>query len=364
VKRALVGLVAALTGAASIAAHGASRAATEPPATLAATGLYSDFAARVIAPDVLAFEPQYPLWTDGAAKSRWIRLPAGTWIDASDPDHFVFPVGTRLWKEFALERAVETRMTWLAEDGWHFATYAWSADGKEARLAPAEGVKHAAESAPGVPYDIPSTVDCRACHDASAKHVLGFDALQLSEDRDPLAPHAHDPAEDAVSLRELAERGLVRGLPQQIIDTPPRIEAATPRERAALGYLSSNCGTCHTSEGQLASLELDLSYSLARGSAALETTVERASRFRWPTDCDAQRIDLDAPKASVLVRRMASRQPLAQMPPLGTRARDTEALQLVTDWIREDLASSQRATSTPSSTPRLPSSNQRSTNQH
>jgi hypothetical protein len=357
VKTLLVGLVAAWTGAASIAARGEPRVATEPPPTLAETGLYSDCAARAIAPDVLAFEPQYPLWTDGAAKSRWIRLPPGTWVDASDPDHFVFPVGTRLWKEFALERAVETRMTWLAEDGWHFATYAWSADGKEARLAPAEGVKHAAESAPGVPYDIPSTADCRACHAASAKHVLGFDALQLSDDRDPLAPHARTPAADALALRELAERGLVRGLPRRLLETPPRIEAATPRERAALGYLSSNCGTCHTGDGQLASLELDLSYSLAHGAGAVATAVERASRFRWPTDCDPQRIDVDAPKASVLLRRMASRQPLSQMPPLGTRVRDTEALELVTDWIREDLAATHRV---PPTSPSLPpfSSNQ------
>ena len=44
-----------------------------------------------IDPRNLAFAPQYPLWTDGAAKRRWISLPPGTAIDASDPENWVFP---------------------------------------------------------------------------------------------------------------------------------------------------------------------------------------------------------------------------------------------------------------------------------
>lgn len=59
------------------------------PATLAGTGLFADAAAGVF-----PFEPQYPLWTDGARKRRWIALPPGTAIDASDVDHWQFPVGT------------------------------------------------------------------------------------------------------------------------------------------------------------------------------------------------------------------------------------------------------------------------------
>ncbi len=36
----------------------------------------------------------------------------------------------------------------------------------------------------------PREADCRACHEGAAVPVLGFSALQLSSDRDPLAPHA------------------------------------------------------------------------------------------------------------------------------------------------------------------------------
>ena len=97
---------------------------------------------------------------------------------------------------------------------------------------------------------------------------------------------------------------------------------------------------CHASEGALAGLGLDLSYPLAQDgpAPALATALERPSRFRWPGDADPRRIAGGDPEHSVLARRMASRQPLAQMPPLGTHRRDEAALELVTAWIREDLA--------------------------
>src|SRR6185503_3350038 len=147
-------------------------------------------------------------------------------------------------------------------------------------------------------------------------------------------------------LDELVRRGLVLDLPERFLATPPRIEASSPRERAALGYLNTNCGICHSGSSTLAGLDFDLSYSLADPARkpAVETALERPSRFRCPGDDDPRRIAPSAPDLGVLPRRMASRQPHAQMPPLGTRLRDAEALALVTDWIREDLAPAQRVT--------------------
>jgi hypothetical protein len=309
------------------------------PARLADTGLYADFAARAIAPDVMEFEPQYPLWTDGAAKKRWIRLPPGTAIDAHDPDAWSFPAGTRLWKEFAFERRIETRFMLLGNDGeWRFATYAWTADGSDAVLAPEKGVPGACETDCGKPFDIPARTDCAACHAAGPNVVLGFSALQLSSDRDPLAPHAQAPAEGAVDLADLVERGLVLNLPKRLVEHPPRIDASTPTERAALGYLHGNCGMCHTSGGQLAALDLDLWTSLADAadSGARRTTVGRASKFRFAGDTDPRRVAPGDPDASVLLRRMASRQPIAQMPPLGTRVPDRDALALIRAWIEHE----------------------------
>src|SRR5688572_32525951 len=101
------------------------------PPDLAATG-YDEV-------EKTAFAPQYPLWTDGASKRRWIHLPPGAAIDATRPDDWVFPVGTKLWKEFSLGgRRIETRyIERLADGRWRFTAYAWNAAGTEATRAPA-----------------------------------------------------------------------------------------------------------------------------------------------------------------------------------------------------------------------------------
>jgi mono/diheme cytochrome c family protein len=317
----------------------AAAAPAAPPATLAETGLYADFERRVLAPEVLAFEPQYPLWSDGARKRRWILLPPDTAIDASDPDLWRFPAGTRFWKEFGFERPVETRYMELGVDGrWSFATYLWSADGTTATLAPARGARRAAESAPGVPYDVPGVADCRACHGGHPATVLGFSALQLSPDRDPRAPHAGLPSPDAVDLTALVARGLVTGLPQPIAAHAPRVRAATAEGRAALGYLHGNCASCHNARGPLAELGLSLEVRADGEPEALTTAVAQVARYRPAGAAEALRVAPGDPAASLLVRRLGSRQPLVQMPPMSTHAVDEEALALVVEWIRRELA--------------------------
>lgn len=313
----------------------------EPPPRLADTGLYEDFAARTLSPSVLPFSPQYPLWTDGARKRRWIMLPAGTAIDASEPRSWRFPIGTKLWKEFAYEKRVETRFMELTAAGWTYATYVWTEDGSDAVLAPQRGVAATYVRTSGaVRHDIPGVQDCKACHEGRDGEVLGFELLQLSPDRDPRAPHATSSADDA-NLVTLAERGLLRGLPAELLTSPPRVAARTPRERAALGYLHGNCSSCHNDSGPLAPLGLSLVAPIAgtpeggeRGAA--DTAVGVESKFRPPgTARTSLRVAPGDPERSVLVQRMSSRHATVQMPPLGTSTVDDEAVELVTGWIRE-----------------------------
>ncbi len=332
-----------LAAMASVIGSAPARAASpDLPARLSETGLYADIARKVVRPENLPYAPQYPLWTDDAEKRRWIYLPPGTVIDAGDPDRWVFPVGTKLWKEFSFGRRVETRFLERTDEGWAFASYVWNADESDAELAPERGLRSVAEVRPGVRHDIPSRWDCRSCHEGSPQIVLGFGTLQLSSDRDPLAPHAGTPPEGALDLAGLVARGLVVGLPDRFLKTAPRITATTPRERAVLGYLHGNCGHCHNGVGPLASLGLDLSYPLAssrRTAPAIRTAVNVPSHVRLSGTSDADRIAPGDPQKSVLVERLGTRNPYVQMPPLGTHLVDDEALELVTSWIREDLAS-------------------------
>jgi mono/diheme cytochrome c family protein len=189
-------------------------------------------------------------------------------------------------------------------------------------LAPERGVTGLAVGHDQV-HDVPGRWDCRSCHGGRAEGVLGFSALQLSRDRDPLAPHAEPPRPGDVDLEELIERGRIVNFPPSL--QRPRIVAATDRERAVLGYFHGNCGGCHQADGALSALTLRLDHSIADDRP---NTTFLTAGVVVPGD----------PAASALLRRMSSRDQAMQMPPLGTRVADTQALALIDAWIREDLA--------------------------
>jgi mono/diheme cytochrome c family protein len=305
--RIAVGLLAGLLNAAPPMAA--------PPRSLLDTGLYADGMPLRVAAGVLEFAPQYPLWSDGTAKRRWLWLPPGTAVDATRPDHWDFPVGTRAWKEFSFAGRVETRMIERLPDGsWRYAAYLWNAAGTEATLVSADGARlEAIPGAPGGRYAVPSQADCVACHEGAAVPLLGFSALQLSPDRDPLAPHATAAAPEA-TLPQLVARGWLRGLPAELLQHAPRIAASAAEERAALGYLHGNCGHCHNTQGPLASLGL----RLARSAAAADPAP-------------------DLPGA-LLLRRLRSANPYTRMPPVGIQVSDHSAIALIErSLVRADI---------------------------
>jgi hypothetical protein len=311
--------------------------AADAPPTLAGTGLYADPAQYTIAAEVRPFSPQYPLWSDGASKRRWILLPADATIDASDTDAWVFPVGTRIWKEFAFARRIETRFMKRTQSGdWLYATYRWNEEETEARLVSPRGVRRAAESRPGVPYGLPGVVECRACHESGLSPVLGFSALQLSSDRDLLAPHSTPPEPGALDLDALVSRGLVSGLPAGLADHAPRIDAATPTARAALGYLHANCSNCHNRRSTIARLGRSLTVRADGTPEALES-VGQESHYR-PTGTEiSERVVAGDPDGSLLTARVSSRDPARQMPPMDTHLVDEAGLALLRRWIAEEL---------------------------
>ena len=346
--------LAALAGAIGVGAlaaeGGSDPTAVAPPRLLRDTGLYADFSSLAIDPNHIAFAPQYPLWTDGAAKRRWIALPPGTAIDASDPDAWTFPVGTRFWKEFAFAgRRVETRYIEVLPGGrWLYAAYEWSDDGRAAALAPERGRRGAFPFGEGRAHAIPGVSDCRVCHEAGRSPVLGFSLLQLSPDRDPGALHV-EPGDDAVDLADLVAAGLIVGLPPALLETPPRIAARTPAERAALGYMHGNCGHCHNADGPLRKLGLGLRHVTAAASEpGRATTVGIAVVDPAPGQSpDAVlRIAPGDPARSALAQRIGSRWAALQMPPLGTETVDGEAYDLIREWIADldgEHATSQEA---------------------
>ena len=147
------------------------------PERLSEAGLYAEGDPGEIEASVLPYEVRFELWSDGASKQRWLRLPEGASIDTSRPEDWDFPAGTRLFKEFSRDGVrLETRMLERLDDGrWGAVAYRWLPDGSDALALP-EGEQDAG----GTAHDVPDAASCVACHGGRQSFVLGFSAVQLS----------------------------------------------------------------------------------------------------------------------------------------------------------------------------------------
>lgn len=341
--RAAAAVLTLWAAAAALQAGGAwPRGEREPvqlPERLRDTGLYTPGGLEVNGAN-RAFSPQYPLWTDGAEKRRWVYLPPGAVIDGADESAWVLPVGTKFWKEFRFSgRPVETRMSWrVSATRWVFASYQWNDAGTDATLVPDDGAFGVAEVAPGKRHNIPARSDCLACHGSASERPLGFNALQLSQDRDPNAIHGEPLTPDMVTLDVLVREGRLRAARADIVSRPPRITSADPDTRAMLGYLFGNCASCHNGQGEIAALGpvMRLADLLTDGDAVARGLVGQRTSWTVPGVPRGHSVVLDPadPEQSAMLVRMRSRRPSSQMPPLGTVVRDDDAVAAIEAWVR------------------------------
>lgn len=293
----------------------AARQAELPP-TLSETGLYENIVTQTLADDILAYEPGFPLWSDGAEKKRFLRLPTGTQIDSRDMDAWQFPEGTRFWKEFVRDGVrVETRV--LAKigpdaDDWAAMAYVWNAEGTEALSTPA-GLQNAL----GTTHDVPAAANCMGCHGGTKSRILGFSAIQLATSKGPL------------NLDEVANR--------QMLSEPPTKSIVLPgndTDRAALGYLHGNCSHCHNQRrpervgARCYDPEHSFDFTLRVGDLS---SVQRTATFRTAVD---NVISPGDPEESEVFQRISRRDPdWPSMPPLGTEIVDKSGVSTIRAWI-------------------------------
>lgn len=324
------------------------------PAKLSDTGLYEDPSSKIVSPENRLYVPQYPLWTDGAKKKRWFFLPSTqiqTGKNASEtdpftgaPDHWTFPVGTKFWKEFSFEingklRRTETRLMQKSnEEEWEFATYLWNEAETDALLAPEDGVTNHVQIAKDTFHDIPSQTDCLRCHRRGGDPVLGFDALQLSDDRDPFALHAEMLPAEAVTLRTLIHEGRLSYVSMEM-QKNPRIHSSTATGRAVMGYLHSNCASCHNPFGSSMHMNLNFRHLLNATSEETEnsfrTSVGKITQiFSIPNEPKTYRIKKGDPNLSAVIYMM-EQQHASHMPPLGAKILDKMAIRELRKWVSE-----------------------------
>jgi hypothetical protein len=301
------------------------------PDDLSCTGLYADWATKTIAPEAVAYTPGLVFWSDGAVKTRWIYLPPGGVIDTSDMDNWVFPVGTKIWKQFALGgQIVETRLIWKTDAGWTYLDYLWSADGSSAKR-----FDDGETNVNGTTYEIPSTSVCQQCHGGRADAVLGVDLLGTG-----VAGAA------GVTLAGLADAGRLSQAPSHTTIAIP--EDATKKAAAALGWLHVNCGSsCHNASGKATATHLYMKLLAAQlqaadGGAGLVgaldtyTTAVNVAGKVTPNGMSYERI-APGDAAHSLIPLMALSRDMDSgflpMPPLVSHVPDTDGEAPVSAWI-------------------------------
>ena len=104
-----------------------------------------------------------------------------------------------------------------------------------------------------------------------------------------------------------------------------------------LGYLAGNCGACHNRKGDLAPLGLFWKHGevAASGADTVRAMLGHETKWQVPGVPEGESVLVDPvpPENSAMLRRMTSRFPASQMPPLGTVLRDQDALDAVARWI-------------------------------
>jgi hypothetical protein len=310
-----------------------------PPSTLVCTGLYADIATKILASGVQFFQPAVPLWSDNAQKTRWIQLPPGTRIDASDPNEWRFPIGTKVWKEFSKNgRRIETRLFQKVDNGpppiWAHTAYAWNADES---AAIASGGGDIVLDSDGGTYHIPTFAECEKCHNGRTDNLLGFEQVSLGMQ-----------GAQGLTLPELINQRLIAPLPTQIQLTIG--DDGTGVAAPALAWIHINCGvSCHngnsSSSAYARGMRLRLDPTLLDGRPvtaaefdSLSTTIgARATSTQWVAPVHWTRIVPGDPNQSLLVQLISHRgtnnPAKGQMPPIATSIVDTVDVASVVEWV-------------------------------
>jgi hypothetical protein len=324
---------------------------TAEPTLLSRSGLYSSFATKTVSPAVFEFEPTYPLWSDGSHKRRFLFLPPGTKIDTSDMDHWVFPAGTKVFKEFRFQdttRILETRLIEIGPGGTprYIGSFVWDLAQTDGTWTPAGATLTGKGPALGVngpdpsfqidwEWDVPSESMCNNCHQGEPGFILGFSAIQLS------------PA----TMQQLVSANVLTNPP------PAGHDYSVPgnaKEQAALGYLHGNCGHCHNpGTGMMHNLAVDFRLDVADRSIGetptYRTAVGVAPSEYLPPVAPAHVTKIVAPgdpADSEIIVRMSDRNyrnpsihydtpfvPNTQMPEIGTNVVDFAGVAMMTAWI-------------------------------
>lgn len=297
------------------------------PARLSDYGFFADLPRRAPAHRVVGYELETALFSDYAAKQRFIYVPAGAAARYDPVKAFDFPAGTALIKTFgygegASFKPLETRLLLRRAAGWVALPYVWNAEGTDAVLKRAGTRLAVSFTDPSgkprqISYAVPNQNQCKDCH------ALGG---QIT----PIGPKARY-LNHSGQLRKLVAAGLLDRAPADAPRVARWDDPGAPLEARARAYLEINCAHCHNPAGAASNsglfLELDRTDPVALGIGKRPVAAGRGSGGR-----DFAIAPGDA-EASILIYRLRSTDPGIAMPELGRATAHEEGIALLSQWI-------------------------------
>jgi parallel beta-helix repeat protein len=324
--------------------------------TLSGYNLFADATEpRENSHDGIHYNLTTPLFTDYAAKYRFIFVPEGKQGGYSNLEVMDFPVGTIVAKTFTMpndflnpgagEVIIETRLLLHRADGWAALPYTWREDVSEADLTLAGGTRQlswidANGMSRSTNYVIPDANSCKTCH-GKLRPETGSGVSDLENVVALIGPKArflnmdNEYGDQTVNqLRYMEQLGVLVGVPEDLesIDTVPDWkDTAVSLEDRAKGYLDINCAHCHRPEGFASNSallldywrEVDESYGICKTPVAAGGGSGGFQYAIVPGDA----------ASSIMSYRMDSNEPDVRMPEIGRTLIHGEGVALINEWI-------------------------------
>jgi mono/diheme cytochrome c family protein len=304
---------------------------------LSATGLFASTKNLEPAAGCLRYDIIAPGWHDGATSSRFIALPAGSKLTASDDtwhDNFELPDGAAAVQTLVLDgRRIETRVIHRkdAED-WSFYSYAWNLEQDDADLVPADGadrfISTTADGRNAIRRHVPSRLECMMCHTWPGKRVIGLNPAQLNRSGPPGAPGSGET--QLTTWQAIGLFGGARRPPRSWPRLENPADDSAPLEARSRAILHANCGHCHRpSGGGGGKPEFRLAWWYSLEDTSLINGVPLVPMFGLS---DAKLIAPGDPDRSMVYRRMNTLGP-GHMPLLGCEKIDDASISVIRQWI-------------------------------
>jgi uncharacterized repeat protein (TIGR03806 family) len=320
-----------------------------PIEKLSDTGCMDPNDVTKLAPYVLPYEVNSPLWSDSADKSRGMRVPDGKKIHVkdcakepalcpagtADEGKWLLPVGTVMVKNFLFDgKLVETRLfVHFDASTWVGYSYAWNEAQTEATVVPNARKQVMFDTGKRkVEWNYPDRFDCMLCHNPQGGGTIGPETSQMNrvvgaknqiDTWQAMGLFDTPPAKDSSGKYTVAP--LVLPYAGQL-GTPPASATVAERTRS---YLHANCAFCHRPDGDF--MPLDLRLGTAFKDMGLCNQAPAKGDVGVP---GAVNLAPGKPDQSVMYLRMTSLENQIRMPKIASYQVDDQGVKLVSDWIK------------------------------